>query len=702
MLKKVRQQLREWNHVRLHRRRFKQPGSLTKSYPPKHVIRVKHGLDVDVIKYFGARSPIDPTSITFPACAEPVISIIISAYGKPEYTLRCLRSIALYPPSVPFEVLVIEDASGDLQATQLRQVTGLIYIENETNLGYLRSNNKAVTLSKGEYIHLLNNDTQVLPYAIDALFDLCRSKEKSLIGSKLIYPDGTLQEAGGIVWADASAWNYGRNDHPARWQYNYVRTADYCSGASILLRRSTWDELGGYDEWFLPAYCEDSDLAFRVRAAGGEVYYQPFSVVIHDEGVSHGTSVEGGVKKWQVENTRKLHERWGGVMRRDGYDCDPKNLIKARDRARFKKTVLVIDHYLPQPDRDAGSRTMISFMEALQDAGCIVKFWSDNLRAHPDYVDQMISRGIEILVAPEVSSFAAWMKTYGSGIDLFFLSRPLVAKNYIHTLRREPGKKVIYYGHDLHFARMEMQAKIAGQSVAMSHIRKMRALEIELWQQSDISLYPSEEEAVAARLLCPQAHIDSINAYCLTPRQVDDGLREAQTDLASLLFVAGFKHPPNEDAAVWFVQQVLPLILRERPDVKLHLVGSEPTTKVKSLSGPSVVVTGAVSSEQLAAYYRQACVAVVPLRFGAGVKLKVLEAMAERVPLVTTPVGGQGLGDASFLCVAENPVAFAHEVLALLADKSARDALAERQAHFIEQRYSRSALADVFQALISD
>lgn len=635
---------------------------------------------------------VDPARIRLPwiGTASPRVSIIIAAYGKPEYTLRCLNSIAANNPASSCEVIVIEDASGDPGAQLPGEVPGLDFVVNEVNLGYLRTCNKAAQMARGEFLLLLNNDTELLPGAIDELVAVADAHPAAgLIGSRLIYPDGHLQEAGCIVWDDGSAWNYGRMGDPASPSFNYLREVDYCSAASVLVRREIWDALGGFDEHYLPAYCEDLDLALRVRAAGHRVLYAPRSMVIHFEGISHGTDTSQGLKHHQVLNQQKVAVRWSDVLAAQHYP-NAQHLLKARDHARDRLTVVFVDHYLPEPDRDAGSRSVLSIMKAMLALGWVVKFWPEDQCYRPRYARVLEDLGIEVMCGSKGALFLpAWLSENTDDIDLFFVSRPTVAQGCVDIIRKAGPQPILFYGHDLHFARMSMEARVLDRQDMDEDIHRMEACERRVWQSSDVSFYPSTEEVLEVGRLSPGTPVRRLTPYALeevkVPVQPHSG--------SGVLFVAGFRHPPNEDAAVMLVREILPHVLAACPEVHVTLAGSHPTEVVKALAGPQVTVTGSLSAEELAWCYAAARVCVIPLRFGAGVKFKTVETMAMGVPVVSTSVGVQGFDDRpDELLVSDDPEAMAAAIVRLIRDDAHWMRTAAVQAAYVERHFSLDAL----------
>ena len=591
------------------------------------------------------------------------VSIIIPCFEQLSFTVTCLQSLAQHAPRHSYEVLVIDDASSQDDYSELAQIPGLRLIRNPHNLGFIDSCNLAAQQARGRLLHLLNNDTVLLEGSIDALVrTFALQANAGLVGSKLLYPNGALQEAGGIVWRDGSAWNYGRMQPRNDPRFSYLRSVDYCSGASIMVPRQLFLELGGFDTLYKPAYYEDTDLALRLRQRGYDVLLQPASLVVHVEGVSHGTDEHQGLKQHQRLNRERFLQRWSTQLSHHRINGDAPDLEKDRG---CRRRVLLVDQCTPSPDRDAGSVCLLNLMLLLRHLGYQPSFIPDDNYANlPPYTQQCQALGIECLYAPYVTSVKDHLRRHGQRYDLIVLFRPDLAHSHWHTVRRySPQARVLYYPHDLHYLRLEREAQVVGNNRLRRRAVSLRQRELNNSRHADatVVLSLSEQQELLEQL--PQQHIEHLplmlNTSCAPEQRPCFGGQ-------NLVFVGSFNHAPNADAVQWFAGDILPLVLQRWPQAHWHVVGADPPPAVAQLAGPHITIHGFV--EDLEGLLQTMQVAVVPLRFGAGMKGKVGSALRCGLPVVTTAIGSEGMPaiDGTHLLVADTAPAFAAAVNDLL------------------------------------
>ena len=310
--------------------------------------------------------------ITLPKQKSPVVSIIIPTYNKFELVYHCINSILLSYNTTSYEIIIADDCSEDQTTQATSIIENVVVSRNKENLGFLRSCNVAARLAKGEYIVFLNNDTEVTSFWLDELINPILIDNKiAITGSKLINLDGSLQEAGGIVWSNGNPWNVRANGNRFSPEYNYVREAHYVSGASFCIKKEVWEKVGGFSEEFAPAYYEDTDLCFKVRQAGYKVCYTPFSEIVHFEGFSNGTDINSGIKQNQVINAGKFKSKWAKAFRE--FEKEGENLHFSKDLNKTK-WALVLDYATPVLNQDAGSYAAIQEIKILQSFGFKVTF----------------------------------------------------------------------------------------------------------------------------------------------------------------------------------------------------------------------------------------------------------------------------------------------------------------------------------------
>ncbi len=610
--------------------------------------------------------------LVFPQEAHPKVSIVIPCYNQVGYTYACLRSILEYTKDVTYEVIIADDVSTDATANLSQYAEGLVIRRNQTNQGFLLNCNQAAEAARGDYILFLNNDTTVTEHWLSSLVTLIESDASiGMVGSKLVYPDGRLQEAGGIIWSDGSGWNYGRLGNPDSSQYNYVKDVDYISGAAIMLSAALWRQIGGFDERYAPAYYEDVDLAFAVRRAGLRVVYQPLSKVIHFEGISNGTDVNGtGLKRYQVENAEKFKKKWAQELKHQQVNTGSPNPFLARERSQGKKVILVIDHYVPTFDKDAGSKALYQYMQMFLKKGFVVKFLGDNFLHEEPYTTALEQMGIEVLYGDEYAAgIWDWLKTNGEQMDFAYLNRPHIATKYVDFIQDYTRMKVLYWGCDLHFLRLGREYQLTGDIEQKREADYWKSMELTMMYKAAVSYYPSTVEVEVIRSIDASIRVKALPLYAY--EVFHDHIEENFAEREGLLFIGGFAHPPNADGVIWFAEEIFPRIRKSLPQVEFHVVGSKVTDEVKALAKPGngIIIHGFVSDEKLDQLYKQCKLVVVPLRYGAGVKGKVVESLYNGAPIVTTSIGAEGIPFVeTALEIADEPDCFADRVIRLYQD----------------------------------
>ena len=603
--------------------------------------------------------------------AHPLVSVVIPVYNGLPLTDRCLRWLDAQTPHDLIEVIVVDDCSTDGTSDYLARCAGVKVIRNEVNSGFLASVNRGAAAGTGEFIFFLNNDTAVQPGWLTALLDaMSSSADVAAVGSRLVYPDGTLQEAGGVIWADARGWNYGRGESASEPEYGFRREVDYCSAAALMVRRDRFEELGGFDPRFAPGYYEDTDLCFTLRSRGHKVLYEPRSVVTHDEGATFGTDVlatpmNGHGKLSQFINRYQFAAKWATELHHHWPYGTANGLLGGRIDPRPR--ILIVDHLVPTPDRDSGSLRMHSIGELFRQLECHVTLFPWNRAASQPYTSDLQRLGIEVHYGS--LTFAEFCAQRSHVYDVVILSRPSFAALAIGDVERHfPEALTLYDTVDLHFLREQRRLELEGRPADPALVAE-RAVELGLIARCDLTVTVTEDEARMVEDEVPGARtivLPNVHAPV-------DGDIPGPASRRDLLFIGGFLHPPNVDAMVWFVGEVLPAIRRE-VDVSLWILGSEPPPEVKRLASEHVRVTGYIPD--VTPHFHNARIFVAPLRYGAGMKGKLGQAMTLGLPVVTTSIGSEGMrmSDGVHMMVRDGAEAFAQAVIDLYTD----DALWQR------------------------
>jgi len=626
---------------------------------------------------------------------EARITVIIPAYRQAALTVRCLDSLARHTNwSLGVRVVVADDDPEHPLGPLLADIDGVEVITNETNLGFLRNCNLAARSATGEFVVFLNNDTVVLDGWLDALVRAAeRDATIAIVGCKLVQPNGSLEEAGTVMFRDGWGYPYGRGDQPDLPRYSYLREVDAVTGACFLIRREAWEAAGGFDDAYAPAFFEEYELAFRVAELGWKVVYQPAARVLHSRNASYGPAVRD---RQSIINHRRFVQRWGEELatRHDGLE----ELFLARERPHARGTILVIDDKVPEYDRHAGALGTYQYLALMVEEDFKVIFLADDGIARQPYTDTLQELGIEVITGP--LAIANWLKEVGPHLRWVILSRPWVAPRYLYHVREQSNARVLYHPQDLYWLRERRRYQVTGDAEAMRESARLYRIEQEIFRRVDCGLTLSVDEVPLIEAMAPGTEIRVVTPYFYEQGPATPSRHPPLTDRSEIVFVGAYDHLPNVDAATVLIREVMPLVWKQRPDAHVLLVGDFAPPEIEALASDRVSVLGYVPD--LATVWARARMSVNPIRFGAGVKGKVVHSLQAGVPVITTTIGNEGirLRPGLEVLIGDTPEAIAEHVISLYDNPELLMALAAAGSRLINDRYTKGrARSDLFAAL---
>ena len=645
--------------------------------------------------------------LVFPSIQQPQVSVLLVLYNRCELTLTCLQSL-LASPFKSFEVVIIDNDSSDRTSELLDRIDGATIIRNDENRHFLAGCNQAARQAKGQHLLFLNNDTKLLGDSLGAAHRLLTSSPSiGAVGGRLILPDGTLQEAGNIIWQDGSCLGYGRGEAPDDPKFMFRREVDYCSGAFLMTGREQFFELGGFDEDFAPAYYEETDYCVRLQKAGKKVVYDPDIALMHYEFASSGSSERAG----SAIDLQRRNQRIFAQKNKDWlafkYEPEPANILRARSVADGKRRLLFIDDRVPHPHLGSGFTRGHYILNAILEQNWAVTVFPTDLGRAEDWAASYsdIPREVEILHGYGLERLVEFLKSRPNYFDALFISRPHNMAPVQNLLAEDSNglenTRIIYDAESIFCMRDLEQRMLEGEEISATQIQAAVADELALADGSDLVMTVSPRDQ--ARFLDAGHENAEVLGHAIacqpTPKSFDER--------SGILFVGSIHElaSPNADSVLWFAEHILPKLRAEAAeDIQLIVAGTNTSdafsAQLDALGDPSISRLGRV--DDLTELYDRCRLFIAPTRFASGIPYKVHEAASYGIPVVCTQLLATQLGwqDGQEVLVAEEADAFAAQCARLYQDRHLWKQLRHNALQAVEEECSRARFNDTLKAAL--
>ena len=605
-------------------------------------------------------------TLKFPTLDHPALTVVLVFYNQAQLSLLCLRSLLEFA-DVSFRLIIVDNNSSDETPKLLEHIENTQIIRNQENFGFVRAVNQAAEQVKTEYLLLLNNDAVIEEATLSTAINTLKSDSSvGAVGAKIKLLDGSLQEAGSIIWNDGACLGYGRGQDPMQPEFMFQRDVDYCSGAFLLFRCDEFHKLGAFDEAFAPAYYEESDFCIRLQKQGKRIIYNPRVNITHYEFASTGGMEEAS--KLQLKHQQILCDKHPEYLS-NKLANDGTNTITARINNKHPN-ILVIDDCVPHPSLGSGYPRSAHILNSLCELNLNVSFYPLQFPVDDwGAVYSTLDSTIEVLLDRGRAGLIPLLEKRKNFYQYIMVSRLHNMEIFNNIVDQDPalleGSKVFYDAEAIFALRDIMKMELLGQAISEDEKQKLIAKELDQARNAEKVISVSRIEADLYK------HASYNNTVVLGHALQAEPGNKGFDERSGILFVGALRDEgsPNVDSLLWFVINVLPIIEQEIPDIELYVVGDCSAPSLKTIECGNVQFLGRLDS--ITSTYNDRRLLIAPTRFAAGIPHKVHEAASRGMPSVTTGLLAKQLGwkHGKQLLVGDGAPKFAKQCIRLYRDE---------------------------------